>query len=121
MFDATHLLFSKNNKRFIAIIFQGVKNDLKLVLMFNLLLRFKTEKNTFSIKFLIASPFPGKGTPTHSLLSRKQTGDPFGGNASSVGTTGDSFKETYLYTPYGLSDTRNGGPNNNKVKNKIKH
>jgi hypothetical protein len=50
MFDATHLLFSKKiTNVFIAIIFQGVKNDLKLVLMFNLLLRFKTEQNTFSI------------------------------------------------------------------------
>ena len=57
--------------------------------------------------------FSGKGTPTHSLLSRKQTGDAFGGNLSGMATTSDPFKETYLYTPYGLAEARNG--TNNKA------
>ena len=58
----------------------------------------------------------GKGTPTHSLLSRKQTGDTFAGaNMSSIVTTTDPFKETYLYTPYGLSESRNGSNTNNKA------
>lgn len=50
----------------------------------------------------------GKGTPTHSLLSRKQPGESFGGNGMPpVGNVGDTIKESYLYTPYGMADGRN--------------
>lgn len=48
-------------------------------------------------------------------MSRKQTGDTFGANVSNLGNVGDPFKETYLYTPYGLSDTRNLNNGHNKA------